>query len=88
MILEASDDPIRMVEWKRHKWLTGLILNTDVKIIANCLSSFPQAIEFSILLTHLLKTFFFEFIYVYYNEKMKAKEDSLKINEYGSYEET
>ena len=80
MILGDPDDPIRMVEWKRHKWLTAFIPDSDIKIVANCLSSLPQAIDFSIILIRLLRKFFFEFIWVYRNKKMKTKEESLNIN--------
>ena len=80
LILGNSDDPTIHIEWKRCKWLIGLILESDIKIIANCLSSTLQATEFAILLTRLLKTFFYEFIWAYCNERMKNKKDSLNIN--------
>ena len=80
LILSASDDPLRIREWKRKKWLTGLIPDSDIKTLTKCLSSSPKAYNFAISITRLFRSFFYDVIWTYRNEKMKVKEETLHIN--------
>ena len=80
MVLGASDDPDRIIEWKRYKWITGLLSDTDIRLASSYVQSCTQAKEFPIAISRILRQFFHDVIWAYRNVKMKDKEKLLGIN--------